>query len=132
MVVASTQELIDNPSLQEIERYTRSLNIYEASARAYQILGDMSSARQKMLQNPANNSDEIRVTAQLDQMEISSLEEQGKFMEAAELADKVIQKYQASGNKDYMSLMPMLQSKAAELRQKANPAAAVDTSVKTN
>ncbi|MFN8359674.1 MAG: DUF2723 domain-containing protein [Candidatus Kapaibacterium sp.] len=132
MVVSSTDELIANPSLQDVERYTRSLNIYEAAARAYQIMGNMSAAKDKMMKNPANNNDEVRVTAQIDQMEVSSLEEQGKYTEAADLADKIIQRYQASGNKDYMGLVPMMQSKSTELRQKANPAAALDTSKKTN
>lgn len=132
MVIKSTQYLIDNPSLLEVERYSDRLSPYDASARAYVLAGDIAGAKQKMRQNPANAGDEVKVEAQIDQMEIGALEDEGKFSEAAALTDKVIQKYQTSNNKDYMSLLPMLQSKSAELKAKANPNAALDTSKKTN
>ena len=132
MVIKSTQYLIDNPSLSEVERYSDRLSPYDASARAYVMIGDLAGAKQKMRQNPLNAGDEIKVEAQIDQMEIGALEDQGKFSEAAALADKIIQKYQTSGNQDYMSLMPMLQSKSAEMKAKANPNAVLDTSKKTN
>ncbi len=132
MVVKSTQHLIDNPSLMEVERYSERLSPYDASARSYVIAGDLASAKQKMRQNPANSGDEIKIQAQIDQMEIGALEDQGKYAEAAELTDKIIQKYQTSGNQDYMSLMPMLQAKSSEMKAKANPNAALDTTKKPN
>lgn len=115
--VQSSERIINDPERLKNDPYVRYAFIIASDG--YQLLEQYDKAIGVLQRYAALLGDDPTVQLQLDQIEVTRLEKQGKYAEAVKAAESIAQRYAASKGQYAMGMAFAMQQKAAELRKKA-------------
>jgi hypothetical protein len=117
--VSESEKLLADPALFKADPYTAQFSPYIAAAEGYQFIGNTANAMKYLkLYLPETNYDPY-LQNKIDEMELDQMIQKGQFQKAVDLSENLLKKYMDTTNKRYAGLIPRMEKKNNEIRQRA-------------